>query len=116
FVQNQSCSLRRAQAPKPRAPVTWVVLPSTRQDDGFKIGDRLDLIWVASGAIKADGPSPVMPDQCDILCELQRFEPRVHVARMIDETVSLTWRLSGPTHANQIGRQAPTMRTDIRND
>src|SRR6516225_787499 len=99
LVQNQSLSLRRAQSAKPRAPLTGVVLPSARQHDCFKIGYRLDLVGVATGAIEADRPSPVVPDKCDVLRELQCLEPRIDIACVIDETVSLTRRLSGPTHA-----------------
>src|SRR5262249_11482743 len=87
-VQDQSLSLRHAQSAKPRAPLTWIVFPSARQHDGLKIGDRLDLVRVAAGAIKADRASPVVPDQRDVARELQRFEPRVHVAYVIDKTVS----------------------------
>src|SRR6516164_2444238 len=116
LVQNQSLSLRRAQSAKPRASLTWIVFPSARQHDGLEIGDRLDLVRVAAGAIKADRSSPVVPDQRDVVRELQRFEPRVHVACVIDKTVSPARRLSRPTHANQIGRQAPTMRADMGNE
>src|SRR5262249_34183862 len=115
-VQDQSLSLRRAQSAKPRAPLTWIVFPSARQRDGLEIGDRFDLVRVAAGAVKNDRASPPLPAPRDVVRVLQRFEPGVHVAYVIDKTISPARRLSGPTHANQIGRQAPTMWTDMGND
>src|SRR5262249_29590356 len=69
LVQNQSLFLWRAQSAKPRPPVTWIVFPSARQHDGLEIGDCLDLVRVAAGAIKADRSSPIVSDQRDVVCE-----------------------------------------------
>src|SRR6516162_1825294 len=97
-------------------PTNVRFVPSARVCDRFIIGNRLYLLGMASGAIEADGRSPVMQDQRDVLGKLKRLEPCIHVARLVDKAVGLGRRLAGPAHSHEIGRQTPAMRTYERND
>src|SRR6516162_5882289 len=97
-------------------PTNVRFVPSARVCDRFIIGNRFYLLRMASGAVEADGRSPVMQDQRDVLGELKRLEPRIHVACLVDKAVALGRRLAGPTHSHEIGRQTPAMRTYERND
>src|SRR5258708_39355036 len=92
------------------------IVPSARVSDGFIIGNRLDLLRMPPGAIEADGRSPVVQDQRDILGHLQCLEPRIHVTCLVDKSIGFGWRLAGPTHANEIRRETPANGADGRND
>src|SRR5262249_38801685 len=116
LVENEALSVGRAQRAELSVTAAREIVPSARVSDGFIIGNRPYLLGMAPGAIEAYGRSPVVRDQRDVPGELQRVEPRIHVACVVDKAVGLGRRLAGPTHSRKIGRQTPAIRTYVRND
>jgi hypothetical protein len=85
-------------------------------DDGLHIDDRLDLIAVAKRPVEAESRAPIVHDQNDVRGQVQRIEPRIEIARVVDETVRARRRPSGLPHADQIRSQAAPALLDMGND
>jgi hypothetical protein len=47
---------------------------------------------------------------------VQRLEPGIEVACVIDKPIGLRWRFSGLAHTDQVGSQAPSMLAEIGNN
>jgi hypothetical protein len=52
----------------------------------------------------------------DVARQVQRLEPGVKIACVIDKPIGLRWRLPGLAHPDQIGSQAPPLHTEIGNN
>lgn len=57
-----------------------------------------------------------MQDEGDASGQIHRFEPGIEITGMIDKTISLCRGFSGLPHADEVGRKAASVATQIRND
>jgi hypothetical protein len=55
-------------------------------------------------------------DQNDVPVQVQSIEPRIEIARMVNETIGSRRRFSGLPHPNQIRRKAAPAFLGVGND
>src|SRR6185437_15136020 len=117
LLQDQVFALCGALRLEERSRRVRPLVPGTEwTDDAFHVDDCLDPFGMTVRPIESERRSPIMHGQDDVLLEVERVEPGVEIAAVIDVAVGAVRRRARVAHADKIGREAASIGQQVGND